>query len=138
MDIAVTDADVQAQMALILKSAFGGDQTKFDAAVQQQGLTMEQFQRVYKESLLFKKVYAEVTKTVTVSDSAIQTYYDQHKSDTYAGKALADVKATVETTLLDAKRLDAWRKWLTQAKQNTGVSYANGWAAPANAAALVP
>lgn len=136
--ITVTDEDVQAQMTLILKASFGGDQAKFDAAVQQQGLTMEQFRGIYKQSLLFKKVYAEVTKTVTVSDTAIQTYYDQHKTDTYQGKALADVKTSIAATLRETKQRDAWRKWLTAARDSADISYANGWTAPANAGTLVP
>ena len=138
LGIVVTNEDVQAEMALILKVSFGGDQVKFESAVKQQGLTMDQFARIYKESMLFNKVYAEVTKSATVTDSEVQTYYDQHTSDTYAGKSLADVKNEIQSTLLDTKQQQLWRGWLSQERQTVGVTYANGWAAPANAEMVVP
>ena len=136
--IVVTDEDVQAEMALILKVSFGGDQAKFESAFKQQGLTMDQFERIYKESMLFNKVCAEVTKGATVTDSEVQTYYDQHTSDSYAGKSLADVKNEIQSTLLDTKQQQLWRGWLSQERQTVGVTYANGWTAPANAEMVVP
>jgi hypothetical protein len=138
LGIVVTDQDVQAEMASILETSFGGDQAKFESAIKQQGLTMDQFERVYKESMLFKKVYADVTKGVTVTDSEVQAYYDQHTSDSYAGKSLVDVKVAIQSTLLDTKQQVFWRDWLSQERQTVGVTYANGWTAPRNATPLVP
>lgn len=112
--ITVTDQDVDTEMALILKVSFGGDQAKFDAGVKEQGLTMDQFRRIYRESMLFNKVYAEVTKGVTVPDTETQS------------------------TLLEAKQGEVWSDWLAQARLSAGVTYTNGWAAPANGGTLVP
>ena len=82
LKLTITDADVQKQIDSILTSTFGGDQTKFDAALQQQGMTLDQLKASYKESMLLQKVYDEVTKNVTtVADTDIQAYYDAHKSD---------------------------------------------------------
>lgn len=114
LKITVTTQDVDAQMAFILKTSCNGDQATFDAAVKQQGLTMDQFKRIYGESMVFKKVYAEMTKDVTVTG------------------------ATTDSTLLATKQQEAWRQWLAQQRSTVGVTYANGWTAPTNAGTLVP
>ena len=106
LGIEVTDADVESEMALILNSTYGGDQTKFDAAIQQQGLTLERFERIYGESLLFNRVYAEVTKGVTV--------------------------ASGDSAALEAKQKQFWSDWVAKEMKAAGVDYANGWEAPAN------
>jgi SurA-like N-terminal domain len=131
LGIEVTDEDLQAKMALILDTSFGGDEAKFNSALQEQGLTREQFERIYRESMLFNKVYAEVTKGVTVTDEDVQAYYDQHTSDSYAGKPLADVREEIRSTLLEAKQREYWSDWLGRKKESLGVTYANGWSAPA-------
>jgi parvulin-like peptidyl-prolyl isomerase len=80
--ITVSDDEVQKEIDSIKTNSFGGDQAKFDAALKQQGITLDQLKKSYKESMLLQKVYDDVTKTVTtVPDSDIQAYYDAHKSD---------------------------------------------------------
>lgn len=104
LGITVTDQDVESEMALILDSTFGGDQTEFEAAVEESGLTMEQFERIYGESLLFNKVYAEVTGSVTV--------------------------ASGDSAELEAAKRQFWSDWLAQEKQRLAVTYAEGWGEP--------
>ena len=113
LNITVTDQDVQTQIDTILKGSYGGDQTKFDDALRQEGITMDQLKQTYKESMLFQKVYDEVTKgIVTVPDS--------------------------DSTLLDAKRTEAWQKWIAQAKAESGVTYAEGWRPTVTTGTLLP
>ena len=82
LNLAVTDAEVQKEIDSILASTFAGDQTKFDAALAQQGITLDQLKASYKESMLLQKVYDDVTKNVTtVADSEIKAYYDAHTTD---------------------------------------------------------
>jgi hypothetical protein len=138
LNIAVSDQDVQSQLDLILKASFGGDQAKFDDALKQQGLMLDQFKRIYKESALFKKVYTAVTKDVGVSDADIQAYYDQHKSDAYSGKSLDQVRDDIKSTLLGTKQKAAWRQWVDEAKAASGVTYADGWKPAGTAQTLVP
>ena len=104
LGIAVADQDVESEMALILDSTYGGDQTKFDAAIRAQGLTLERFKRIYGESMLFNKVYAEVTKGVTVTGN--------------------------DSVALEAKQKLFWRAWVAKQMKAVGVDYASGWAAP--------
>jgi parvulin-like peptidyl-prolyl isomerase len=87
MKITVTDADVQTQIDSIKTSTFGGDQAQFDAALKQQGITLDQLKASYKESMLLQKVYDQITKTVTtVPDSEISAYYNSHKSDYFVAE----------------------------------------------------
>jgi hypothetical protein len=109
LGITVTDQDVESEMALILHSTYGGDQIKFDAAVKEQGLTLERFELIYGESLLFNKVYAEVTKGVTVTGD--------------------------DREALEAKQKQFWTDWVDQQMKAAGVSYARGWAAPTDVTA---
>ena len=87
LKVAVADADVQKEIDSVLSTTFGGDQTKFDDALKQQGITLDQLKNSYRESMLLQKVYEEVTKNVTtVADKDIQAYYDAHKSSYYVAE----------------------------------------------------
>jgi parvulin-like peptidyl-prolyl isomerase len=84
LKVTVTDEEVQTQVDSILQNSFKGDQTKFDDALKQQGITMDELKSYYRETTLMQKVYADVTKGVTtIPDSDIQAYYDAHKSEYY-------------------------------------------------------
>ena len=109
LKISVTDADVQTQLDQIKTENFAGDQTKFDAALKEQGITMDQLRSSYRESLLMQKAYDEVTKSLTdanVTQAEIQTYYDANKSSFYTDETrtarhilIAPVKPTTTTTV---------------------------------------
>jgi parvulin-like peptidyl-prolyl isomerase len=87
LKLTITDADVQKEIDSILASTFAGDQTKFDAALVQQGITLDQLKASYKESMLLQKVYDEITKGVTtVPDTDVQAYYDAHKTDYFVAE----------------------------------------------------
>ena len=110
LNITVTDADVQAEIDSILKDNFGGDQAKFDEALKQQGITIDQLRSSYKESALLQKVYDDVTK---------------------------DVAAAPEAGLSD-RQTAAWQAWLAQQKQVAGVTYSDGWQPAAATQATAP
>lgn len=128
--IEVTDDDVATEMEFIRSISFDGDQARFESAVQEQGLTMDRFAQIYRESLLLNKMFAEVTKAVAVTDGEVQAYFDQHATGTYADKALADVEDDIRSTLLDIKQQESWSKWLAKKRQTIGVAYSDGWVAP--------
>lgn len=139
LKITVTDQDVQTWIDSIIKDAFSGDQAGFDASLKQQGMTLDQLKRSYKESTLFQKVYDQVTKDVTtIPDSDIQAQYDAHTRDSYAGKSLAEVREAIKSTLLDARRKEAWQKWIEQARAELGVTYADGWKPAGTTGTLLP
>jgi foldase protein PrsA len=78
LDVTVTDEDVDAQIEQI-KGMFGGDDAKFDEALQQQNLTLDSLKKNLREQELIKKVIEAVTKDVEVSDEELQTEYDENK-----------------------------------------------------------
>ncbi len=81
LNISVTDQELQDHVDQIKQNTFGGDQAKFDAALTQSGMTMEQLKTYYQQMILIQKAYAEVTKnTAGPSDAEISSYYDSHKS----------------------------------------------------------
>jgi foldase protein PrsA len=84
--VTVTDKDIQTQIDQI-KTQFGGDETKFQAALKQQNLTLDSLKKNLGEQLLVQKVIAAVTKSVTVPDAALQTYYDQNKASLKVAEA---------------------------------------------------
>ncbi len=128
LEITVTDDEVQTQVDAILETSFGGDQAAFEQALADEGLTIEQVEQGYQESILLRKVFEEVTKDITaVSDADIQAYYDQNKDGTYAGKSLDEVRQEIASLLLDSKKRDAWLLWIANAKQEVGIKYGDGW-----------
>jgi len=80
LDVSVTDEDVQTEIDAIINDSFNGDQAAFEEELAQQNLTLEEFKRSYKESLLLQRTYETVTKNVTtVSDDEIAAYYEENK-----------------------------------------------------------
>lgn len=77
LKVTVTAKDIQAQIDQI-KAQFGGDETKFQAAMKAQNLTLDVLKKKLGDQLLTQKVMDAVTKNVTVPDSALQTYYNQN------------------------------------------------------------
>jgi parvulin-like peptidyl-prolyl isomerase len=91
MGISVTDKDVTARLAQIKKQYFGGSETKYQAQLKSQGLTEAQIKQDLRAQILSEKLYKKVTGDVKVSDSDIQKYYNDHKSD-YSQAASRDVR----------------------------------------------
>lgn len=110
LKISVTDKEVQDQIDSILKNNFSGDQTKFDAALKAQNVTVDQLKASYRESLLLQKAYDEVTKTVTtVPDAEVSAYYDAHKTSYFTDETrnvrhilIAPVKPSTTSTTAGA------------------------------------
>jgi len=128
LGVSVTDKEVAAQVAQIEK-AYGGEQ-KVLSLLKQQGMTMELLKRSVKDQLLSQRAGAVVTKAATVSDQEIQAYWNAHKSDYQKQKTtntLAKAKATIQQTLLSAKKQQLWDQWMQKREKALGVSYAAGY-----------
>jgi parvulin-like peptidyl-prolyl isomerase len=78
--VTVTAADVDERIAQI-KQMFLGDEQKFEAAVEEQNLTMDELTQAVKESLWLDKMKGAATEDVTVSEDEVQAYYDAHKAE---------------------------------------------------------
>lgn len=80
LKVTVTDKDVQDQVDQA-KAMFGNDQTKFDAALKQENITLEQLKASFRERTVLTKTAEAVTKDITIPDAEIQKYYDEHKAE---------------------------------------------------------
>ena len=56
------------------------DEKEFEDVLKQQHLTIDIMKKFLKDDIVYKKVYDETTKDVTVSDDEVSKYYEQNKS----------------------------------------------------------
>jgi parvulin-like peptidyl-prolyl isomerase len=98
MDIKVTDADVDKQLATIKSQYFGKagkcDSTceqKFQAELKKQGLTLDSVRQDVRASVVQNKIYEKVTAGAQVSDKEITDYYKKNKQQ-YIQPASRDVR----------------------------------------------
>ncbi len=91
MGVEVSDQEVDREIDKIRKEAFGGDDKKLRAALEQQSLTLEQAREEVRERLLRDKVYKRVTDSVKVSEDEIKRYYDKNKAN-FTQPATRDVR----------------------------------------------
>jgi parvulin-like peptidyl-prolyl isomerase len=80
LDVEVSDADVEKRLTELKEQFFEGDEKKYEAELEKQGLTDEQVRSDVRTRLLSEKVFEEVTKDVKVTDQEIKAYYDENKT----------------------------------------------------------
>ena len=106
MGVEVTDQEVDREIDKIRKEAFGGDDKKLRAALEQQSLTLEQAREEVRERLLRDKVYKRVTDSVKVSEDEIKQYYEKNKAN-FSQPATRDVRHILVKTKSRADELYA-------------------------------
>jgi parvulin-like peptidyl-prolyl isomerase len=87
LGIKISDGQIDARLKQIKQQYFKGNDAKYKAQLKKQGLTEQQVKDDIKAQLLSEAIYKNVTKGVTVSDSDIRKYYDQHKSQYQTGES---------------------------------------------------
>ncbi len=80
LGLSVTPADVNKQIAKIVKASFGGSDKAFAASIKKQGFSDSQIRNYLQEQLLEQKVYKQITKGAKVSAADIATYYATNSS----------------------------------------------------------
>ncbi len=78
-DIKVTDDEVEERLAQIKKDNFEDDDAKFEKALKDEGLTLEQAQVAFHDQILQERLYEKVTKDLTPTDEEIEAYYEENK-----------------------------------------------------------
>jgi parvulin-like peptidyl-prolyl isomerase len=144
----VTDAEVQTEIDTMVTSWYGGDQAALETELATANITLDQLKQEYREYLLTKKVYDEVTKAVpAATDAEISAYYEAGKESYYTpesrtvrhilvmpGQKAADAtttttaagEATTTTTLSEAE----WAAALAKANEVRAKLVAGGdWTA---------
>jgi foldase protein PrsA len=80
LDVDVTDKQINDRLKQIKKQYFGGNQTKYEKQLKQQGLTDTQVRDDIKAQLVSEAIFKEVTGDVKISDADTKKYYDSHKT----------------------------------------------------------
>ena len=80
MGVRVSEKEIDTQLAAFKQQYFQGDEKKFKAELDKQGLTVEQLHEQLRARLLSHKIYSAVIKKVKVTDAEIKAYYDNHKA----------------------------------------------------------
>jgi parvulin-like peptidyl-prolyl isomerase len=93
LGITVTDKQVQAALDKVIKTNFGGSQTKYQASLKTEGVT-DAFVRFFyvKTGLLGQKLFANVTKNVTVSQKDVTAYYAANLTSKYSTPESRDLR----------------------------------------------
>lgn len=98
--VTITSADVDARLQQI-KQMFLGNEQKFNDAVAQQKLTLEELTQAIKESLWFEKMKAVVTEDVTMTEDEVRAYYDAHAPE-YVEQESRKVRHILISPFVDA------------------------------------
>ncbi|MCH5138715.1 peptidylprolyl isomerase [Clostridiaceae bacterium UIB06] len=83
-DEAKLKTEVDKQYSDIKKQQFGNDETKFQAALKQQGFTEQSLKELFTSQLksqeMYKNVSDNLTKDVKVDDKKVEEYYNANKN----------------------------------------------------------
>jgi foldase protein PrsA len=80
MGVRVSEKEMDTQLDALKQQYFKGDEDKFKAELDKQGLTVEQLREQLRARVLSNKIYSAVIKKVKVTDAEIKAYYDNHKA----------------------------------------------------------
>lgn len=116
--------EIQSKIDEYKKSQNITDDKTFESLLQQSGVTLDQVKASFKTQVLYEKVYAAITKSVTATDKEAQDYYNKFK-DKYPVKEddpttlhLAHILVATEDEAKSIKaKLDKGEDFATLAKQ---------------------
>jgi parvulin-like peptidyl-prolyl isomerase len=106
MGINISDKDVDARIAQLKKQYYGGSEKKYEQTLKSQGLTPDQAREEVRSELISEALFKKVTGNVHVSDSAVKSYYEQHKT-LYQQKSSRDIRHILVKTKTQADKLHA-------------------------------
>jgi parvulin-like peptidyl-prolyl isomerase len=104
MDVDVTDKQIDARLEQIMKQYVGGDKTKYEKQLKDQGLTEKQVRNDIRAQLVSEKIFQQVTKDVKVTDADIASYYEKNKQQ-YSQPESRDVRHILVKTKKQADDL---------------------------------
>jgi parvulin-like peptidyl-prolyl isomerase len=104
--ITVTDQEITDRLEQLKKQFYEGNDKQYQDELKQFGLTEDDIRNDLRTKILYEKLFAEVTKDVTVSDADVRKYYDEHK-DQYTSSASREVAHILVDTKNEADDLYA-------------------------------
>ncbi|AND86183.1 peptidylprolyl isomerase [Clostridium tyrobutyricum] len=119
------NSDAQAQIDKMKKQYFSGDESKFEAALSQQGLTEKAFKDMYISQVKSQEVQESIsqylTKNIKITDKQIEEYYNKNKDKYTELPNKMTLKHILVKTKADAQkvksRLDKGESFDTVAKE---------------------
>jgi parvulin-like peptidyl-prolyl isomerase len=124
LGITVTDKDVEKQLRAIKQRCCNGDESKYRATLEQQGVTDQTVRDSTRSNLFGQRLAAKLTRGITVPPAAIAAYYAQHKSSFQTPSTrkvryilLGKQKAALAATLLHELDGAPRSTWCTLAKK---------------------
>jgi parvulin-like peptidyl-prolyl isomerase len=109
--VTVSQKDINARVAQIKATHFHGSQTKLDAALKKNHITLDQYEKYeLLPQLLPQKIYDKVTSSVKVSKADAKAYYDQNKATTFSTPETREVRHILVKTKSLAERLETMLK----------------------------
>jgi hypothetical protein len=123
LGVRVTDAELKrrANAGGSGESDAGSDQT-LEFAFRKEGI---------RGALLYRRIYARITRTIRVTPREVRTYYDDHATLFRAqGRSLAAARRSIASDLRATKGNAAMARWVSQMKRSyaSKVRYAAGFA----------
>jgi foldase protein PrsA len=106
MGISVSDNEVNEGLTKFKQQQFGGDETKYEAARNAQGMTELDVVQSEQLQLLTNKLYKRVTKSATVSDRDLHNYYTANRSQ-FATRDSRTVRHILVNTKAQADKIYA-------------------------------
>jgi parvulin-like peptidyl-prolyl isomerase len=100
MGVTVSDQELDTQLTAFKGQYFKGDEEKYKAALEKQGLTDDSIRDQIRAKLLSEKLYNAILDKVKVTDADIKEYYDSHK-----GQFLQPESREVQHILVKQKAL---------------------------------
>ncbi len=80
MGVTVSDKEIDTRLEALKQQYFKGDDEKFQAQLDKDGLTVEQIRDQLRARMLSDKIYKSVIDKVKVTDAEIKAYYENHKA----------------------------------------------------------
>ena len=84
LGITISEAEIDKKLDELKQQSFGGDDKLYQKELKKQDLTEEQLRTDFlRPQVVSEKIFAQLTKDVTVADDEIAKYYDEHKAEQF-------------------------------------------------------
>ncbi|HEU4450057.1 MAG TPA: peptidylprolyl isomerase [Gaiellaceae bacterium] len=80
LGVEVSDEDVETRLTELKEQFFEGDEERYEAELEKQGLTDAQVRTDTRTRVLSERIFEEVTKDVQVTDEDVRAYYEENQA----------------------------------------------------------
>ena len=103
---AVTEEEIEADLARITKENFSGSKKEFDSFLSERKISAADARDIVKDGLQQKKLFDNVTRGIRYTDADAKTYYDQNAAqfEVAAGRRVSHILVATEA---EAERIRA-------------------------------